>query len=173
MNWDALSTLAEVVGAVAVVISIIFLARQITQSNATAQASTTLDVGKVFSDWHRGVNATPDLADIWYRGMANDPSMDQNEKARFNFLNTEFLSWWKGYGVKFKRGFVTDEAWQPMELAIVKFLSSALFTEWWESGASANGDDFASYVNRLRDRDPDDNWGEDMLRVIKTEAKDS
>jgi hypothetical protein len=173
MNWEALSALAEVIGAVAVVISIIYLARQITESNTTAQASTTLDVSKVFSDWHRGVNTTPDLADIWYRGMANDQSLDQKEKARFNFLNAEFFILAEGLYRQFRLGFVKDEAWQPMERIIPKFFSSVLFAAWWESGASANGEDFRSYVNGLRDGNADDNWGEDMMSVIKTEVQDS
>ena len=172
VNWEALSALAEVIGAIAVVISIIYLARQITQANATAKASTTLDVSKVFSDWHRGVNTTPDLADIWYRGMANDPSMDQKEIARFNFLNAEIFILAEGLHRQFRLGFVKDEAWQPMERIIPKFFSSALFAAWWDSGGSANGEDFRNYVNRLRDRNIDVKWGEDMLSVIKTEVQD-
>ena len=69
MNWDGASTIAEIVGAIAAVISIIYLARQVTQANRATEAATTLDSTRLLGEWHRGLNQMPDLAHILVRGM--------------------------------------------------------------------------------------------------------
>jgi NAD/NADP transhydrogenase alpha subunit len=44
MNWDAISSVAEIIGAIAVVVSLIYLASQVKQSNTQAR-------GEAHSNW--------------------------------------------------------------------------------------------------------------------------
>jgi hypothetical protein len=44
MNWDAIAAIAELAGAIGVIASLIYLARQIRQSNATDKLTATLGI---------------------------------------------------------------------------------------------------------------------------------
>ena len=168
VDWNVVSAFAEIIGAIAVVISIIYLARQVTNANDTAEAATTLDVSKVLADWHRGVNQTPDLADIWVRGMVDGESLNEIEVARFQFLNAELFILIEGLYRQYQLGFVKPEAWKPIERTIVRLFSSPLFTDWWDSGVSSSGEDFRTYVDQLRAEDPQEAWGGKIGELLNT-----
>lgn len=44
MNWDAISTIAEIVGATGVIASLVYLAIQIRQNTLVTRAETTKDL---------------------------------------------------------------------------------------------------------------------------------
>ena len=50
MNWDAIGAIAELAGAIGVIASLIYLARQIRQSNATDKLTATLGVQASFNE---------------------------------------------------------------------------------------------------------------------------
>ena len=173
MNWGAIGAVGEITGAVAVVISIIYLARQVSHSNLTAQADTTFDVSKAVAEWHRGINQTPDLAEIWFKGMADEDSLNSQERARFTILNAEFFILLEGLYRQYQLGFVKTEAWQPIERLIMRFFSSASFSEWWDSGVSANGDDFRAYVSGLRKQSQPEGWTKTMRSFSSDKTEQS
>jgi len=47
MNWDAIGAIGEIVGALAVVLSLIYLATQIRASNSVAQRDSRLKSSKI------------------------------------------------------------------------------------------------------------------------------
>jgi hypothetical protein len=50
MNWDAVGAIAELAGAIGVIASLIYLARQIRQSNATDRLTATLSLQASFNE---------------------------------------------------------------------------------------------------------------------------
>jgi hypothetical protein len=53
MNWDALGAIVEIIGAIAVLVTLFYLATQIRQSNATARFETTRELMAQFNDLNR------------------------------------------------------------------------------------------------------------------------
>ena len=49
MNWDAVGAVAEVVGALGVIISLVYLALQIRQSNSTDKLTATLSLQESYN----------------------------------------------------------------------------------------------------------------------------
>ena len=86
MNWEAIGVIAEVVGAVAVVVTLIYLAIQtrltrkaIEETSEHAfQQSTHTAVG-MYSDWRRAVLATPELAKIMVRARQEGELPDDEQ----------------------------------------------------------------------------------------------
>jgi hypothetical protein len=50
MNWDAIGAMAELVGAAGVIFSLVYLARQIRQSNVTDQLTATLSLQSSYNE---------------------------------------------------------------------------------------------------------------------------
>jgi hypothetical protein len=64
LNWDAVGAIGEIVGAAAVVLTLLYLARQ-TRKNAQAlDATSTREFGYRLSEWHRAVAQDPELKRI-------------------------------------------------------------------------------------------------------------
>lgn len=69
MNWEAASAIGEIVGAAAVVLTLLYLAAE-TRKNAQAlDATTTRELGFRLSDWAREVARHPELKRISLKGL--------------------------------------------------------------------------------------------------------
>ena len=79
MNWDAAGAIGEIIGAVAVVATLAFLALQIRQghrmqrdSNALARSAAVNNVYDQFAGFRRVVAADPDVTRGWVEGGAGE-----------------------------------------------------------------------------------------------------
>ena len=80
MNWDAVGAGAELVAAVGVIFSLVYLARQIRQSNATDQLTATLSLQSSY-------NEVGDLflrdGDVVAKGLVDLDSLDPAGQLKF------------------------------------------------------------------------------------------
>ena len=98
MNWEVLSTLAEVIGAAAVVVSLIYLGVQIRQNTrqveeqAKGQRFAVLGVlGDQWRGFRSNVTSDPRAANIWRRGNEDLSQLEADERVSFDFLMAEFF----------------------------------------------------------------------------------
>ena len=84
MNWDAMGAVGEVVGALAVVISIVYLAIQIRQNTQTTKLSVEIDISKSFSTSLTELSST-NLPYIFFRGLDDLEQLTDEEAAQFGF----------------------------------------------------------------------------------------
>lgn len=84
MNWEAIGAIGEMIGALAVFASLLFVGLQIRQSDRTQRAASLQSV----LDGHRDrtfapLYMTPDISDLWSRGMTSFDELDEKDKRRF------------------------------------------------------------------------------------------
>ena len=73
MNWEAVGALAELIGAAGVILSLIYLATQVRQSNQESRASMIHAIAAAGRDWNQPFQFDRDLAHAWTIG-SEDPS---------------------------------------------------------------------------------------------------
>jgi len=83
MNWDAISAVAEVTGVIAILITLIYLARQIRQSNREARDATAWRITESIATLVQVLNGDSEIADIWCRGTDDFDSLSRVERERF------------------------------------------------------------------------------------------
>ena len=54
MNWDAIGAVAEIIGAMTILVSLVYVSMQIRQSNAIAQAEAERDI---YHHWSHGIES--------------------------------------------------------------------------------------------------------------------
>ena len=91
MNWEALSVLAEWLGLILVVISLAYVALQVRQNTAMVKAATELETGRQWSEFHSRIAHSPDMADIWDKGLTAPNSLGRTEKRRLIWLVGEYF----------------------------------------------------------------------------------
>ena len=67
MNWNAIAAVGELAGAVAVVVSLLYLARQISQNTRATRRTASHDAVEGMLNWFSHALADPDLTRIWTR----------------------------------------------------------------------------------------------------------
>ena len=61
MNWEAIGAIGEIVGAIAVVATLVYLARQVTAARTALKRQQSQDVNSMFNDTHNLIASSPSL----------------------------------------------------------------------------------------------------------------
>ena len=148
-DWDMVSAIAELVGAGAVVATLIYLSVQIRQNTATVLASTELESARLFLEFHARMSHSADMARIWDLGLTDASRLSSDEKRRFVWLVSEYFFMVEGLFVQHRQGFLSAGSWLPHEATVIGMLTHALIRNWWESGVSPFSDEFSKHVEKV------------------------
>jgi hypothetical protein len=93
MNWEAISTIAEIVGATAVVVSLVYLAAQIRQNNRQVEEQVRAlrlqaydSAGADFSALRLHISGSLQLSSVWRRAKDSYCTLEPEERAQANEL---------------------------------------------------------------------------------------
>ena len=85
MNWEAMGVIVEGIGAICVVISLVYLVFEL-RRNTTAQNDANFSsVIQTSKDFLSSLMADPELALLWEKGIA-DEELSDAERARFSVV---------------------------------------------------------------------------------------
>jgi len=91
MNWEAAGAIGEIIGALAVFLTLIYLALQIRQNTKAVQASAVdASISKVTSV-RQSMYESAEIAGIYIAGIANPDDLDELSRTRFRLLMHNIL----------------------------------------------------------------------------------
>lgn len=122
MDWEAIAAVGELLGASAVLITLIYLAVQIRQNTAAVATSTYESVMTGFNDINVVVASNPGLASLLDRGCQSPDTLNTEEVVQFNFLLRCYANqWWKLFKLH-ERGSLPIEEWAVFAREAAQFL---------------------------------------------------
>ncbi len=93
MDWDAIGAIAEAVGALAVIITLVYLTFQLRQNTRAIEHSTYRGVIDDANQWQYKLIDNPEIAELYMAGMRGD-ELPSRDHLRFSLLmNTLFAHW--------------------------------------------------------------------------------
>ena len=94
MNWDALGAVGEVVSAFAVIITLIYLSVQTRQNTKAVRHASARGVMEDANAWRFRIVESPELSELFRKGLRDPESLDSNDKYRFRmFLDALVFHW--------------------------------------------------------------------------------
>lgn len=91
MNWEMIDAVAQTLGAIGVIVSIIYLAAQIRNQNKESQRATMNVLTTHWSDLNRTLVESPEMAALWLRALRSFGELDPASKLRFGAHLGRFL----------------------------------------------------------------------------------
>jgi len=146
LNWDAIGAIGEVAGAIAVVLTLLFLSRQIRHST---------DVSKV-SSYHEAVTQLvesakdPDFARFQYKFSINEP-LTPEEEVKANILATLFIYSHEILLHLYKQGQVDGTLWDNIMDNNFGYLSGDMMLPVLKARASTLSRDLLSIIEERMD----------------------
>ena len=160
MNWDAVGAIAELLGAIGVIISLAYLAiqirqntRQIGEQSREMRIAAIDSIANSFSRFRDPLIRDPELAALWLRGLDDYSQLEEIEKVRLGRLLQELFFAHQNTWSRYREGAMTTEAWEDHQQAIAGNLRNPGIQHWWHEHRSIYADDFEVVV-------------EDILRTI-------
>ena len=156
MNWEAVGAIGEIIGAVAVVVTLVYLSIQIRQSNREARAST-LQMALRFE-----MEATAILAqhgEIWDK-VVSGKTLEKGRETRtaiviYNSLMIEAENRYHQY----KAGYLDQQSWDGRFISLRHLVKMPIHGTWKTSAGAMNHSlDFLNLVDSIaaEENDPDD-----------------
>jgi hypothetical protein len=98
MNWDAIGAIAELIGAGAVVLTLLYLSIQLRQNTEAVRHSAERIILEDAITWMYKLAENPELTGIYLKGIRGE-ELDSNDKLRFRMLiGALFNHWNHAYG---------------------------------------------------------------------------
>jgi hypothetical protein len=132
MNWDAIGAVAELLAAVAVFFSFIYLAGQIRQNTRAQKRSNLREIAEDLNTTLRCCATDPELASLVLKAHTDLSSLDAVERYRFDSLFYTWLSSFDRALLDARDGEYPEELLVPMKAGIAGFLRTEGGRAWWE-----------------------------------------
>ena len=150
MNWEAIGAFGELVAAIAVVVTLVFLIQQLRQSTAALRQQSERASANAIHSWSLTM-MTPDVAKTVSRGYipSNEPlpaealvTIEHFAMAFLIALQQDYFDW--------ERGFQSDELWASRAGMVKGVFSSLQVRQWWNTiGSEYVVPEFKNIINEI------------------------
>ncbi len=131
MDWTAIGVLAEIIAAVAVVTSVVYLAVQIRasmkQSQAQSHSTMVTDLGP-FLQWQI---ENREFAEVFRKGLLDYSSLDATDRLRLSHAFYHLLMGFKDTLEAYERGLLGVEDYKAWERYVAAYLKMPGGGIWW------------------------------------------
>ncbi len=151
MNWDAVGAIGETVGAIGVVVTLVYLAVQIRQQNRESRIAAVHELNEAF----RGSITSfqdPGLADIFSRAKTDFASLTEPERLRFIAMVQAVFRVWEDAFYQYTAGRLDPRIWNSMLTQFSAYLSLPGVRRVWEIRKRAYNERFREFVDRTEAR---------------------
>jgi len=149
MNWDALGAVGEIVGALAVVISLLYLAIQIRAGSRVLRIQMRDSAYHALQNWNYHVAADPELPLIFQKGGADYESLDERQKARFLHIMWSFFKMFENIYIHYLDGSVGEETWNHNKDFLSVYVQQPGCRYYWENRKASFDPRFRTMVESM------------------------
>lgn len=130
MNWEALSTIAEVVSAIAVIVSLLYLGFQVRQNTAQSRFDSTHDVVTRMNQAFDPIYS-PENTRLFNLGLEDPNSLTPGERRIFDLLIARIISSLDSATSAHDHGLVQTELYAGLVMVCSSLISTPGGTAWY------------------------------------------
>jgi len=148
MNWEIISVISELIGAFAVVISLMYLAVQIRSQNKQARLSALHEMSKEFRE-ATAIFVSENMCDILVRANKDYNSISEAESLQLYILVTNLFRAWENAFLENKDGNLDENVWTKLAKDYTQSMGNSAFRHIWELRKQNYDPYFQTYVENL------------------------
>ena len=122
MALEQAAYLADIVGVILIVVSLVYLARQLQQNTELARVSAGSQQVQRDFDITESMIANRELAEIWVKGDSEFDKLDDVDQRRLIFFERRAIVWWHHNFNMYEGGLVSAAEWQA-QLGIIRVVA--------------------------------------------------
>ena len=146
MNWDAISAVGELVGATAVVISIIYLAIQVKQNSSHVRSSgyqmAAQSANQVLESW----STHPETLKIIRVAQESYDSLDESDQHVAQTVFLQIFIYYEALFYQYEERVVDLDIWEGRRKMMLNLLQMPGVASWWGTWRPIFGAKFQLYV---------------------------
>jgi len=156
MNWDAVSAVSEIIGAVGVVVTLVYLAVQIRNNTKAVRAATYDSFVAQFRDWNAPLRANPELSAQFAIQIEEIDKLDERARKHATHVFFDFLKLAENLHYQYRMGMIDDSLWSGWDTFFHHYLSAPGMVWYWERRRDFCDPEFRKWVDALHAKKPPD-----------------
>ena len=134
MNWDAIGAMGELIGALAVIITLLYVGRQIREANAQTQAMSRYSLIEALGEINLLVASSKENASVFRRGLEGQ-ELDADETIQFFTIIGQFVNTASVLFDLHNDGLLPDNQWFLIRKDIISIFSEPGGRRFWNEQA--------------------------------------
>lgn len=130
VNWDAVSAYSEVIGAIAVVVSLVYLALQVRQ-NTRAIRGATLDA--ITGHMQAELRWSSEMPGTFKKAMEDPATLTYEESWQLSEWVTAAFTARQNEYHQYQQGMLDEEVWEGIENIIKLLMGIPWIRDWWQN----------------------------------------
>ena len=149
MKLSDLASLAEIVGAVAVVVSLIYVGVQVNDSTSAIRSAAASDATTTMQSWYIEMGSNRQASDVWFNAMTSPEPLSARDEFQFMMsMHVAILGMQNSYLLS-KEGTLDAEFREAVTTAIVAVKDLPGMRRYWTQRRGFFHTGFAEYVDGL------------------------
>ncbi len=144
MNWDAIGAVGEVGGAIAVVVSVLYLAFQVRQNTTHSRAYSQRDMLTEITQDILGVSLEPALM---RRGLSDFASFSADDKVRFSGYLVTHIARFEANLRLYRSGLMDEVLFRAHRAFALTLLTTPGGAQWWAYWKRNFSEDIRAYLD--------------------------
>ena len=133
MNWEEIEAISELVGAIGVVVTLIYLAFQIRRNTKAIRLDTAHDIMEEIRSIYALMAEHDELAALVHKAATDHESIDGAEKVRWYALNMNFLRAVENAYIQWTEGVLDSRVWVGVKQQTMDYTRLPGFQEFWSN----------------------------------------
>src|SRR6266576_4877408 len=149
MNWDAISAISQLIGSLAVVLSVLYLAVQVHRSTRVAKLATQDAAATAMRDVTKPFMENAELERIWRVGLEDLSALSVEDRARFFHATYQFLKAFETIHFHYVYGMMDKQLWEGWHGLLRHYVAAPGIAEYWKLRPEVFSERFRKFVNGL------------------------
>ena len=149
MNWDAIGAVGEVFGAIAVVVSVVYLAVQVRKQTEEARLSATRDLAVQFQNGIDAISTDGEFAEIWAKGVQDYEALENIDRLRLAIFFQRMTRVLELQFLHTLNKNVDRAYFESINLGFFEFLTFPGVQRWWELSKGMFRMEFRQHIDEL------------------------
>ncbi|MFT4799243.1 MAG: hypothetical protein ACI9W1_002681 [Candidatus Azotimanducaceae bacterium] len=147
MNWEVAGAVAEIVGALAVILTLGYLAIQVRQGNLAMRVAAKQEMTRQFADMTDLLLGNPELFDMFDRIiMKNGAPQTELEASQLSMVLVKATWYFSSMHFQFTTHTLSSTEWHQSKSLIRFYCRCQAYQSWWPANRGGFPEEFASFI---------------------------
>ena len=149
MKLDEWASIAEIIGAVAVVVSLVYVGIQVNDSAGAARSASANDANVALQEWYMQTGSDQQTSTLLYRGLVSQQALPDEEEFQFLMMTHGFFLAVQNSYLLAQEGTIDAELRNSLKNAIHGIQNLPGMTRYWRQRKSYLHAGFVEWVEQI------------------------
>ena len=149
MNLKNAASWSEIISALAIIISLIYVGIQVTDNTVATRTATATQANIQLIDFYKHLSESQEVVDIWYAGVREPESLTEQEFLRFTFLLHSVMLQFQNNFYLAQEGTLEKKILNTITLNMTLIKGTLGFEKYWKLRKKLFFPEFNMYIENL------------------------